>query len=89
MVAPTRAWAARIDSLPHVELVREPELSIVLFRRPGWDADDYDRWSQRLLDEQIAFVTPTRWHGEPVARLALLHPGTTIEIIDEILVTTV
>jgi aromatic-L-amino-acid decarboxylase len=89
VLATTRACAARIDSLPHVELVREPELSIVLFRRPGWGADDYDRWSQRLLDEQIAFVTPTRWHGEPVARLALLHPGTTMEIVDEILATTV
>jgi aromatic-L-amino-acid/L-tryptophan decarboxylase len=89
VLATTRACAARIDSLPHVELVREPELSIVLFRRPGWAAGDYDHWSQRLLDEQIAFVTPTRWHGEAVARLALLHPGTTMEIIDEILATTV
>ncbi len=88
VLATTRACAARIRSLPQLELVREPELSIVLFRRSGWTADDYDHWSRRLLDEQIAFVTPTRWHGEPVARLALLHPGTTMEIIDEILATT-
>ena len=42
----------------------------------------------RLLDEQIAFVAPTRWHGESVARLAFLHPDTTLEIVDEVLATT-
>ena len=47
----------------------EPELSVVLFRRIGWDAEDYDRWWRRLLDEQIAFVQPTSWNGEKVARL--------------------
>ena len=36
---------------PHVELVREPGLSIVLFRRPGWDKLDYDAWSARLLHD--------------------------------------
>ena len=54
----------------------------------GWTGADYDAWSARLLDEQIAFVTPSRWHGEPVARLAFLHPETTLEIVDEILATT-
>ena len=33
------------------------------------------------------FVTPTTWEGEPVGRLALLHPDTTIAIIEEILAT--
>ena len=73
---------------PHLELVREPELSVVLFRRDGWTAADYDAWSARLLEDQIAFVAPSRWHGEPVARLAFLHPETTLEIVDEILATT-
>ena len=54
----------------------------------GWTGADYDAWSARLLDEQIAFVTPSRWHGEPVARLAFLHPETTLDIVDEILATT-
>ena len=78
----------RIHELPQLELVREPELSVVLFRRLGWKAADYDAWSARLLDDQIAFVTPTRWHGETVARLAFLHPETTPAIVDEILSTT-
>jgi aromatic-L-amino-acid decarboxylase len=84
----TRAATERIRALPHLELVREPELSVVLFRRLGWNAADYDAWSARLLEEQIAFVAPSRWHGEPVARLAFLHPETTLEIVDEILATT-
>ena len=87
VLATTRAAADRIRALPHLELVREPELSVVLFRRGGWSAADYDSWSARLLAEQIAFVTPTRWHGEPVARLAFLHPETTLDIVDEILRT--
>ena len=88
VLAVARTTAEHIRATPQLELVREPELSVVLFRRKGWTAADYDAWSARLLEEQIAFVTPTRWHGEPVARLAFLHPETTVEIVDEILATT-
>src|ERR1700722_4507525 len=77
--------AERIVATPHVELVREPGLSIVLFRRPGWEKLDYESWSARLLHDQIGFVTPTTWEGETVARFAFLHPNTTVEMIDEIL----
>jgi glutamate/tyrosine decarboxylase-like PLP-dependent enzyme len=80
----TRA-AEQITRSPHVELVREPGLSIVLFRRPGWNKADYDSWSARLLADQIGLVTPTSWEGETVARFAFLHPNTTIEMVDEIL----
>jgi glutamate/tyrosine decarboxylase-like PLP-dependent enzyme len=77
--------AERIAAAPHVELVREPGLSIVLFRRLGWAKLDYDAWSARLLHDQIGFVTPTTWEGETVARFAFLHPDTTVGMIDEIL----
>jgi glutamate/tyrosine decarboxylase-like PLP-dependent enzyme len=83
-----RAAAERIESLPQLELVREPGLSVVLFRRKGWSEADYEAWSARLLEEQIAFVAPSRWHDEPVARLAFLHPETTLAIVDEVLATT-
>ena len=88
VLATARAAAPRIEALPHLELVREPELSVVLFRRTGWSDADYEAWSARLLEEQIAFVAPSRWHDEPVARLAFLHPDTTLAIVDEILATT-
>ncbi len=77
--------AERIARAPHVELVRDPGLSIVLFRRLGWAKADYDAWSARLLHDQIGFVTPTSWEGETVARFAFLHPNTTVEMVDEIL----
>jgi glutamate/tyrosine decarboxylase-like PLP-dependent enzyme len=80
-----RWTAARIDELDHLELVRAPELSIVLFRRPGWTRPDYEAWSARLLEDQVGLVLPTTWRGEPVLRLAFLHPGTTTEMVEEIL----
>ena len=77
--------AERVREADHLELVREPGLSVVLFRRPGWSRGDYESWSRRLLQDQVALVTPTTWEGEPVARLVFLHPNTTMEIVDEIL----
>ena len=58
---------------------------MVLFRRTGWSAAQYNEWSHQLLRDQIAFVTPTKWEGETVARFAFLHPDTTDETVREIL----
>ena len=80
--------AARlIEETPYTEMVRPPGLSVVLFRRPGWNKDDYESWSAQLLAEQTGFVTPTVWEGETVARFAFLHPNTTAEMVREILDT--
>ena len=86
-LAMARQAAGLIAEKPGLSLIRPPELSIVLFRREGWTAADYDQWSRQLLSDQIGFVTPTKWEGETVARFAFLHPETTIEIVDEILAT--
>ena len=85
----TRSTAQRIRDLAHVELVLEPELSVVVFRRLGWQPADYARWSQQLLNDQIAFVVPTKWKHETVLRFAFLHPNTNIDIVDEILATLI
>lgn len=82
-----RRAAELIEAAPFLELVRPPELAVVLFRRRGWDGADYERWSARVLADQIAFVAPSSWEGEPVGRLALLHPGTTADVIEEIIST--
>jgi len=79
--------ATRIEALDHLELLRRPELSIVLFRRRGWGADDYRRWTAELLVDQVAFVTMTVWEGAPAARFAILHPDTDLAMLDEILAT--
>ncbi|MGH3732028.1 MAG: pyridoxal phosphate-dependent decarboxylase family protein [Acidimicrobiales bacterium] len=74
-----------IQESEHLEMVRPSNLSIVLFRRLGWDAQRYSEWSQELLRRQVAFVTPTKWEGEAVGRIAFLHPNTTEEMVVEIL----
>jgi aromatic-L-amino-acid decarboxylase len=81
--------AAMIDAAPDLELLRVPELSVVLFARRGWHKRDYEAWSEKLLADQVGFVTPTVWEGETVARFAFLHPGTTVEIVEEVLGTMV
>ena len=88
VLATTQAAADLIEVAPHLELVRRPELSVVLFRRTGWSRSDYEAWSDRLLDDQVGFVMHTTWEDEPVGRLALLHPDTTIEMIAAILAST-
>ena len=43
--------AELIRASEHCELVLEPELSVVVFRRTGWTAADYAAWStQQLAD---------------------------------------
>ena len=80
-----RSTAQLIEAMPHLELVRRPDLSIVMFRRVGWDHDEYEAWSDRLLESGVGLVLPSRWHGESILRFAFLHPGTTIEMVEEIL----
>ena len=79
--------AERIRSTPHLELVRDPVLSVVLLRRIGWAKEDYKAWGEQLLQSQIAFVTPSSWRGEPVGRLVFLHPSTTPQMVDQVLAT--
>ena len=88
VLAITRRTAELIEAAPHLELLRPPELSVVLFRRPGWDRGDYERWSDELLEAQTGFVLHTTWEGEPVGRLAFLHPDTTTGMVEEILAGT-
>ncbi len=68
-----------------LELVMNPELSVVLFRRHGWDGAQWRTWARRLLDDGIAFVAPTSWRGEAVGRLVFMHPLTPTSLIDEII----
>lgn len=84
VLATTVQAADLIDAVPHLELVRRPELSIVLARRPGWGHEQFQAWSLRLLAEQRAFIVPTTWEGAPVARFAFLHPHTTLDMVREI-----
>ncbi len=86
-IALARQTAGLIRANPLLELIREPELSTVMFRRAGWQAAGYRSWSERLLADQIGFVTPSSWEGQPIARLTFVNPLTTVEIVEEILAT--
>jgi glutamate/tyrosine decarboxylase-like PLP-dependent enzyme len=80
--------AELIKSAPQLELIREPDLGVVLFRRLGWKPEDYDAWAQRLHEDQVAFIPPTKWEGETVGRFAFLHPDTSLDLVREVLVRT-
>jgi aromatic-L-amino-acid decarboxylase len=80
-----RDTAAEIRTRDYLELIREPELSVVLFRRHGWVPELYTRWANQLLKDQVAFLPPTAWEGETVARFAFLHPHTPMDLVREIL----
>ena len=74
-----------IQDREDLELVREPSLSCVLFRRKGWSPDDYRNWTYKNQRSGLALVTPTKWikenKAETVARFCFINPDTTIEDI--------
>jgi glutamate/tyrosine decarboxylase-like PLP-dependent enzyme len=70
---------------PNLELVMEPELSIVAFKRKGWAAADYQKWSDELLTEQVGFIPPSSHNGQPILRFAIVNPWTKFSDIDLIL----
>ena len=82
-----RDAAVLIQEHPNLELLRAPDLSIVAFTRKGWKKDQYQQWSNQLLDDQIGFVTPSSHDGEPILRFAIVNPWTTIADIKAILAT--
>jgi len=80
-----RETAAEITKRGYLDLIREPDLGIVLFRRRGWDPARYAEWADRLLADQVAFIPPSAWEGETVARFAFLHPHTSMDLVRQIL----
>jgi glutamate/tyrosine decarboxylase-like PLP-dependent enzyme len=83
----TRFAADEIGRRDYLEAVREPDLSVVVFRRLGWGPEDYQAWTDRLLGEEFAFVVPTTFRGETLTRFAIVNPHTTKEDVNAILDT--
>ncbi len=80
-----REAATRIKNHPDLELVTDQSLSICVFRRRGWKADDYKQWSDQQLEQGDSFVTPTKYKDETVLRFCIVNPRTTVTHIEEIL----
>jgi glutamate/tyrosine decarboxylase-like PLP-dependent enzyme len=80
-----------IEETEHLELVREPGLSCVLFRRKGWTHRDYVDWTLKNHRDGLALVAPTKWRTngaeESVARFCFINPDTTEGDIRRILAT--
>jgi glutamate/tyrosine decarboxylase-like PLP-dependent enzyme len=82
-----RFAAKEVDRRDYLELLREPDTSVVVFRRIGWTPQQYQLWSDRLLLANFAFVVPTSHEGETVTRFAIVNPRTTEADISNILDT--
>ena len=82
-----KSAAELISAHPRLELLRQPDLSIVAFTRTGWSRDDYQKWSDQLLEDQIGFVTPSSHQGQTILRFAIVNPWTTMADIEVILAT--
>ena len=84
-LALAREAAHRIAEAPHLDLVMEPELSVVLFRRRDWGPADYQRWSDEALASGLALLVPTVHEGETMFRFCFVNPLTTTDDIDLVL----
>lgn len=68
-------------------LVRPASLSVVLFKRKGWAAEDYREWTYKNHRDGFALVTPSTYKNESVIRFCFINPDTTEEDIRKILET--
>jgi L-2,4-diaminobutyrate decarboxylase len=78
-LATARAGRKLIEDAEHLRLVMEPDLSVLIFERIGWQQADYDAWTNRAMLQGFAFVTPTKHNGQVCTRFAIVNPVTTPE----------
>ena len=82
-----RATRDLVVAAEHLELVVEPELSVVAFRRRGWGSTDYQAWCDRLLAAGTALLTPTTFDGGVAMRICIVNPRTSVSDLQEVLAT--
>lgn len=81
--------AKSIEASEVLALAMEPQLSVVLFERLGWNAADYVSWSRSVRERGLALVTPTRFAGRTMLRLCFVNPLTTPEDVNEVLASLI
>ncbi len=87
-LAITHEVADAIRASSTLRLLTEPDLSVLLFDRPGWTPEQYQSWSDDLSHAGRILCVPTRWRGETVLRLAFVNPTTDPAAVIEILTST-
>ncbi len=85
-ISNAKKCAEVIKKTEHLELVMEPTLSIVCFKRKSWEFDDYKKWSDSLALSGKMLCIPSSINGEIILRLAFLNPNTDIDKAIEIIV---
>jgi L-2,4-diaminobutyrate decarboxylase len=70
-----------------LNLVIEPELSIVAFHPQRMEPTQYQQWADDLLEKQIGFIPPSKHAGESILRFAFVNPWTSMEDVQIILET--
>lgn len=75
-VAIAREVARGIRDLWHLKLLRDPDLTVLLFTREGWSPERYHEWSRNMSHEGEILCVPTVYEGETVLRLAFVNPAT-------------
>lgn len=78
-IATARAFTAAIEASAHLEVFAPTTLSIVTFVRPGWSRADYERWSAAHLASGEFFIAVSEFRSQPMLRVCLVNPQTTIE----------
>jgi glutamate/tyrosine decarboxylase-like PLP-dependent enzyme len=82
-----RAVADAIRSQPHLQMLREPDLTVLLFERLGWDDDRYSAWSREQALAGTVLCLPTSHEGRTVLRLAFVNPATRVDDVMRALAT--
>jgi glutamate/tyrosine decarboxylase-like PLP-dependent enzyme len=82
-----RLVAEGIRHADHLRLLRDPDLTVLLFERPGWSDEQYHAWSHRLSLDGVVLCLPTTWDGRTVLRLAFVNPATRAAAVLEALDT--
>ena len=86
-LAVARAGADEIRRRPHVELLDEPELSVLIFRRIGWEAEDYTPGARGCWPRATRSSRRPPTAARPCTRMAIVNPRTTVSDIAGILAT--
>jgi glutamate/tyrosine decarboxylase-like PLP-dependent enzyme len=84
-LATARAFARSVDDDSRFELLLDPDLSVVLFRRQGWTDGDYRRWSAERAADGTALIVPTTWRGEMCFRVCIVNPRTNLADLEGLL----
>jgi glutamate/tyrosine decarboxylase-like PLP-dependent enzyme len=80
-LATASGFARAVAAHPNFDLLLEPELSVVLFRRRGWTLDDYRAWSEKRAKDGTVLIVPTKWQGEPCMRICVVNPRTELAAV--------